>query len=314
MKKIIFKKRIGEDGVLKGAYQNIVDTMIDPVVKYLPEDSYDIINVKYNKYRRMWGEEYDERFFTVTFYSDICCRTGFYISHGIADKLYREANMIKDFDYIGVSGRLWVDKLVSQGMNKNKLIIIGYPKLDEIFQNKKPKEKHDKINVLFAPTHNVKAITQKSVSSYPHLLSETGDFNELFNFKICAHPVNKELNKEENLNSTMDELQWADVVISDAGSLLYEAWALDIPVVFPDWIIKENISMIFPKSFEDYIFRNDVGYHANNIDHMKELIYKAYENGIDDKTSYFIDGIFDRNLRGKSGQETANVLMDLVRY
>jgi len=37
---------------------------------------------------------------------------------------------------------------------------------------------------------------------------------------------------------TMQPLVDADVVIADAGSTIYEAWALGKPVIFPDWLGK----------------------------------------------------------------------------
>lgn len=109
-------------------------------------------------------------------------------------------------------------------------------------------------------------------------------------------------------NVTMQALADADVVISDAGSLVYEAWAIGKPVVFPSWLTKDGVMKRFSGSFEEQIYREEIGYHAWNATNLLDCVKRAYLSGIDEKAVEFIEGIFPQRLRGYSGQETANFL------
>jgi len=293
-----------------GIYKNIVDSMVNPIIKYLSQDQYTIMLEKYDKKIRKWSHPQDNNTFDVSFFSDVKQRHGLLIVHGIADKNYRNVPGIHNFDYIGVSGnQLWIDKLVSKGVDKSKIVVIGYPKLDPIFQNRnKQINSTGKINVLYAPTHNTQPDNPMSVSSYPRLVPKILNFYSIFNMRTSTHPAN-----ETNHDITFgEELEWADVVIADAGSTLYEAWALNIPVVFPDWLVKDNISRNFPGSFEEKIYKEKIGYHANNINHMEELIYQAYKNGLDDKTKEFSECILPSSIKGKSGKIIADFLLNNI--
>lgn len=106
----------------------------------------------------------------------------------------------------------------------------------------------------------------------------------------------------------MQALVDADVVISDAGSLVYEAWALGKPVVFPDWLVKEGVFKHFPGSFEEQIYREKIGYHVETPEQLGPMVERALMSGITEREKKFIDGIFPPELRGRSGEVTANLL------
>jgi hypothetical protein len=290
-----------------GIYENVFHSMVNPVTKYLTEDQYQIIFCGYNRDTNRWENERHNNSFDVSFFSDPSYQHDFYIAHGIADKLYSEAGVLRNFKYIGVPGQLWVEKLVNQGMDRNKIFVIGFSKLDPVFQNrKKVVNNTGKINVLYSPTHNTMPNNNNSSSSYPRFMPDLEKLYKNFNIRISNHPANK-INHEV----TFGDLEWAEVVISDCSSTLYESLALGIPVVFPDYIVKNNIANNFPGSFEDKIYKEKIGYHANNIEEMKDLIYKAYEHGLDQRTTDFIEGIFPTALRGKSGEFIANKFLEL---
>jgi len=282
--------------------------MVDPIIKHLPESSYEIITETYNDSKKAWLHNVTDDDFDVSFFSDVSQQHSLFLSHGIADKNYRNANKMKYFDFVGVSGELWKDKLINQGMDKNKILVVGYPKLDFIFQNRvKTNSSNGKINVLYAPTHNTRPENMNSTSTYPRFLNDLEFLKNDFNIKTAKHPANK-----ENRNITLEDLNWADVVISDSGSLLYESLALDIPVVFPDYLVKNNIFKYLNNTFEEKIYKEGIGYHGNSIEEIRELIYKAYDEGLDKKTQDFIEGIFPKELRGKSGKVIADILRELV--
>jgi CDP-glycerol glycerophosphotransferase (TagB/SpsB family) len=279
--------------------------MINPIIKYLSEDDYEIILETKNKDTKLWCHEINSNAFDVGFHTGVTQKHSLFICHGAADKGYRNFYNLKNFDYMAVTGSLWVERLHSMGIDKSKLILTGYPKLDPIFQNRnKPVNNTGKINVLYAPTHNMNLNNLSAVSSFPRFMPDIEKLYGDFNIKISNHPANT-----DDKDITFDDLLWADVVVSDSSSLLYESWSLDIPVVFPDYIVKNNILKTFRNTLEDKIYTEGIGYHANNIEHVKELIYKAKENGLDNKTQEFIEGILPRSLRGKSGQIIADLLL-----
>lgn len=286
-------------------YPHVECSMIDPVIRYLPEDQYE--QVVSGVDQSGWVESHDPNYFDVSLYSDVPCRTGLYLSHGIADKCYREARMMDRFDYVGVSGPTWKQKMINQGMHPSRIVIVGYPKLDPLFEKISGVREAGPLRVLYAPTHNTVPENLFSTSSYPRLVSDLATLQEKFDVRSSYHPANR-----NDRQVTLDSLLWPDVVISDSGSLLYEAWALNIPVVFPDWLVRQPILSIFSSSLEGKIYREGIGYHARDLGHLEELIYKAYEEGLDPRTQEFIEGILPSELKGSSGRKTAEVLLELA--
>jgi CDP-glycerol glycerophosphotransferase (TagB/SpsB family) len=268
-----------------GKYSMIVDSFISQIIPHLEDYVYDIprkgrVNVCF-------------------FHGDRKKKGKVFISHGIADKNWRDAKKVKGFDYVFVSGPLWVDKLTRQRLPGDKIIVAGYAKLDPIFRGEIKRRPGDKKRILWAPTHG--AI--RSVSSCYRMeqyLTRLPDDMELC---ISYHPANK---KDKNI--TMQLLADADVVIGDSGSIAYEAMAMGKPVVYPDWLVKQGILAAFKGSFEEEIFQRGIGFHAAGPGDLIRTLRHAIESGIDDKTKNFIDGIFPPYLRGTSGKATADAL------
>lgn len=308
MKKIRFIKRIGY-------YDNVENSMINPIIAHLPSDSYLIEISRFNQLTGIW--EYDKKnsndYFNVSFFIE--GKNNFYdflISHGIADKSWRNETFVQNFNYVGVSGQAWVDKYHRQGMNKDRIKLIGYPKLDKLYEKRKEfmienqKTKQVKIKVLYAPTHNMNPNNLKAVSSYPRLLPFLKNLPKDIELITSLHPANN------GTKITYDELINADVVIADSGSTLYEAWALDIPVIFTDWLVRGNILDSYPRTFEEYIYTKRIGYHAKDERHLINFIYIANKNGLDNTTINFMETILPMELRGRSGKTTANTLLELA--
>jgi len=99
----------------------------------------------------------------------------------------------------------------------------------------------------------------------------------------------------------------ADVVISDCSSIIYEAWSLGKPVVFPDWIVRDAIMQRFRGSFEWLVYQKGIGLHASCLDELVEML--DGEMGSVEKD--FIEGVFPAELRGKSGLRAAEVLREI---
>lgn len=272
-----------------GPYQKILNSFIFPIQKHLDDSSIsptpkaNSINIHF--FRDLMEDDPGINVF---------------LSHGIADKKWRDGEKVKDFDYICVSGPAWVKKMVTEGIPKEKILLVGYPKLDPIFQKKYEKKENKKLTVLWTPTHT------NSISSYPKFEAYLDKFPSDIELMVSLHPFNKENNKP-----TFQDLIDADIVIADIGSLIYEAWALGKPVIFPDWLIKEKVLRKYPNSFTEDIFLKSIGYHAENFKELIELIYLSSKDGLDLKTEEFIESIFPKYLRGNSGHEAAQQFLKI---
>lgn len=236
---------------------------------------------------------------------DIWRGTSVFMSHGIADKGLGDAPYVSAFDYVFVSGPLYVKKLIGQGIPADKIRVVGYPKLDAIFQGKfkeSPREDKRKI-VLYAPTHS-----RSIASSYPAFMEFIDKLPVNLRVMVSLHPHNK-----PGKQPTLQELVDADVIISDSGSLLYEAWALSKPVVFPDWLVKDAVQKHWSGTFAARIFTEGLGYHARDIQELVMLLDVALKQGVGPRERDFIDSILPPELKGNSAKEAANVLLEIAR-
>jgi hypothetical protein len=229
------------------------------------------------------------------------CGLNCLISHGVADKNWRNANKVSMFDYIFVSGDLWKKKYIQQGLPENKIIIGGYPKMDNIFNTKGIS--NTKYDIAWLPTHN--AIQE--VSSFPMLDNILDNLPKEWNIVKSIHPARKnDFKPSDNI------LLESNIIIADSGSTIYEAWSLGKPVILPDFLVRDGIMNLFKGSFEEYIYQNNIGYHANSFEDMKNKISIALNKGISQKEKDFIEGIFPTELRGNSGKVTAYLLNKII--
>lgn len=274
-------------------YTNVIRSIIDPIRIHLPDSVIsevaieDAVNVHYFR-----EEEYLD---SVHFDKG----TSVFMSHGIAAKNWRDAQYMKPFDYVCVPGPMWKNKLIDDGIPAEQLLEVGFPKLDPIFQGKLYRTQTFKPHktVLYAPTH---ARGFPECSSYPGFMDLIGRFPKDFQVISSPHPVHK-----KSQMPTLQELVDADAIISDASSIIFEAWALSKPVIFPDWLVKDGILDFWPDSFLAEIFRKNIGYHAESFGELIEYVHLAFEQGIDREAKAFIDEYFPCWLRGSSGNECA---------
>jgi hypothetical protein len=160
--------------------------------------------------------------------------------------------------------------------------------------------------VLWAPTHDYaqRGEDNDSTSSYPDLMEFVPLFEKHFDFAISLHPRNR-ANKEPTHLSILD----CDYVISDFGTIVYEAWALGKPVIFPHWLIGERIKRNLGESAEARIFHKRLGLHAKSPQQIIDFVIDGA--GIDKRTARFRDDYLEPAYAGRSGERVAELLRSL---
>jgi hypothetical protein len=215
------------------------------------------------------------------------------LAHGIADKRYfftqdsaTSLPLANEYDFLLVPGAWHVNRLIEGMYRRNphyqikleqhQIRKVGWLRLDPLIAESlhKDKEPHHRLRVLWAPTHNVKpGSNEKSVdelapSSLPGFKIHVKQIASRYIFRVSLHPRNR-----SNRTPTGSQLVWTDVVISDFGTMVYEAWALGKPVIFPRWAIDvETLINRNPLSAESYIYRNRIGLHPESLAEMQEML------------------------------------------
>lgn len=220
-----------------------------------------------------------------------------FMSHGLADKNWRNADKMSGYGHVLVSGPAWKEKLMGQGMSPDAISVIGYPFLDPVWDLERPRE-----FLVWAPTHKATSEVTTEGRFSEALLNR---LRKEFPLEIVSHPVGSK-------RLFRDILPQAAVVIADAGSTLYEAWAFGIPVVFPDWLVKEAVLKKWPGSFEAMIYERGLGWHANSEEELIDLVRGVWETGeLGTGVEEFMESVLPSEFRGRSGEVAAKELTRL---
>lgn len=245
----------------------------------------------------------------VTFF--IYRRAHVMMSHGVADKNYLLRNdaagglEINKYRVVCVPGNWMKRKLLNYDgveLKEKQIKVVGWPRIDALLAAQKNQKKplnelvkrlnpFRKIKVLWAPTHGRESATP--VSSYPAFLSYEDRLKEIFDYDASLHP-----NVRESKTPTFQKLLDADVVIADRGTLVYEAWALGKPVIFPSWIIKEANLHLGEGTAEHLIFSEGLGLHAESFEDMVKMIKEAKKP--DARVQSFMEDYLPKSTHGKS--------------
>ena len=239
------------------------------------------------------------------------------MSHGVADKNYfsmrvKKERLINRFTHILVPGPWLKKKLLKMPgitIPEENIHIVGWPRLDYLIELKEKlstSPSNDKTTVLWAPTHDFRkrGEEEESTSSYPVFDTYTERMEGLFNYHLALHPRNR-VNKEP----TADLLVQSDFVISDFGTMVYEAWALGIPVIFPRWILKDRIIKYTKGSAEAYIFKKNIGLHPESFEELVKMINDDAPLG--DDVIKFMEEYLPSEFLGCSGGKVAEVLSSI---
>jgi CDP-glycerol glycerophosphotransferase (TagB/SpsB family) len=242
------------------------------------------------------------------------------MSHGAADKNYHWKKY-PDRSYVNeqtrkkhllVPGQLLIDRITKSkklpSFNQSNVHSVGWPRLDTLMalqkEYDKTKQLGGKKKVLWAPTHdyNRKGESKDIISSYPDFEPFLDQLATDFDVNVSLHPRNRVDKKP-----TYQQLLEADVVISDLGTMVWEAWALGKTLIFPDWILKDRMLKHKKNSSEWQIFAEGFGLHATSIGHMKDLIHES--PAMDARTKEFFEYYLDPTYLGCSGKRIADLLL-----
>lgn len=288
------------------AYEFAIEALANPIIKHLGRDAgYSNRPLKKLNCRFFSSLRINEQNKILVGPNDI------FFSHGIADKNYWIGNNIKDYKYAFVPGPAWEKRMRKTGY-KGEIFVCGYTKLDPLLNGEYPKNEYSKPYIVWAPTHGYHT-KNKGRSTYPQCLNLVNEIDKKYQTKIALHPTSK-LHTQEKHIPTLQELVDADVVIADAGSTLYEAWILDKPVIFPDWICKKDVLNHFKSdkdNFEYQIYDKGIGYHAKDMKELNKMIELALTNGMKEEEKEFIEEIYPSNIRGRAGEIAAGYLRDI---
>jgi|GEM_PF-1088482 len=287
------------------AYERVIESLAKPIIKHLPAGSAGFVarpvpGINLRFFSSMRIEELGK--YPVGPY-DV------FYSHGIADKNYWIAKRINSYQNAFVPGPAWKER-IEKGGYKGKVWVVGYTKLDPVFNGEYKQQKREKPYIVWAPTHGYNT-KYTGRSSYPECMTLIREIPNCYEKTIALHPTTR-MNNRQAHDVTLQELVDADVVIADAGSTLYEAWALGKPVIFPDWICKKDVLAKFgPDNLEHQIYAKEIGYHAKDMKHLIRLIDTALSKGMRSSEVEFMERILPSELRGKAGRAAAEALKNI---
>ena len=283
-------------------YAGVQRQLIDLIAPHLPEGS--------------WVEtlrEPDHAKLNIAFF--ISRHAHILMSHGVADKNYftrkddTGKRILNRFQYGFVPGNWLRNKLIKHSaieMPAENIHIVGWPRLDVLTKLRAERPPSDRLRVLWAPTHNHQNRNGRVLSSFPDFEQYLPALSEHFDVTASPHPRNR-----PDKTPTTEKMAHCDVLISDFGTTVYEALALGIPVIFPDWLIRDGITSVFSKSSPAQLFKQNIGYHPKNFDEMMDILKAGPV--IDEKTKAFIDNVIDPATVGRSGEITARKLVELAQ-
>ena len=251
-------------------YSEVQAQILDLIKAYLPTGS--------------WVENYGYVDGILNFSLFIDTKSDVLMSHGAADKnyLFKSNNTVPkirlnhylDRKHLLVPGNWLRNRIVNSrhlNFDEASVHVVGWPRLDKLisdYRSIKMPASHRK-RVLWAPTHDKARRGDKlvSLSSYPEFAPYLDQLSRYYEVSQSLHPRNRIKKKP-----TSNLLLQADVVITDFGTMVYEATALVKQVIFPNWIIGDRICTHLKYSAEHQIFAKKLGLHATSFGDMCELI------------------------------------------
>lgn len=240
------------------------------------------------------------------------------MSHGVADKNYFTDIFDKDGELYAnrlsallVPGPWLKRKLLAHSplrLGESQIHSVGWPRLDILrkLAGRRAFVPSARKRILWAPTHDFQKRGEEklSTSSYPAFQRYLPNLERDFEVTVSLHPRNRPTKTPTDV-----ALIEADAVISDFGTLVYEAWALGKPVIFPRWLLGDRIQTYLPGSAEAHIFDARLGYHPESIEELTEIL--GGQPVVSAAVESFMAEYIDNYRTGEAGVRIARVLESL---
>lgn len=223
--------------------------------------------------------------------------------------------VVSKFKAILVPGDWLRDALLADkrlGLAPEQVIAVGSPRIDllgRLFDEYKAgnPEPNARPNILFAAMPDNWSDQNGVTMCIEEQMEETLEvLHENFDVVSLQDTPNREYK-----DPTTQELLEADVVITDYASVMYEAWSLGKPVIFPRWLTGDRVLDKAPKSAEAHVYRNRIGHHANNLFELFDLLESYPDLGLGEGVEEFMQSYVTH--RGESGAVMAKVLVERSR-
>lgn len=244
------------------------------------------------------------------------------MSHGLADKNYLMLTdvdgrrLINAYEHVLVPGSWFRERLLRMRwhpmpnrrvrLNRSQIHLVGWPRLDPLWQNEQSAPSSGRVRLLWAPSHNLSG-RKDTFSSFPAFEQYLPRLEREFEVRVSLHPSNR-----TDKTPTGGDLQWADVVVTDFGTMLYEAWALGKCVVMPDWLFPEEMlrgRRSQRRSAEGYVYSRGIGNHARDFEELRRMAAANKRPGED--VERFMSRILAPEYRATSARRVAALLMSL---
>lgn len=232
------------------------------------------------------------------------------MSHGVADKNYffRQRKdgryFLNGFTHGFVPGNWLRNRIIKHPdieMPEENIHIVGWPRLDMLREMALKKGPSDKLRILWAPTHDQKNTNTRTVSSYPMFERYLPELEKHFHVEVSLHPRNR-----ADKTPTAEKMAQCDVVISDFGTTVYEAVALGLPVIFPDWLVRDGVIAEYGDASPGQLFLRGVGLHPNSFDELMDMLLAGPQ--LDQFTQSYVADIIEPSTFGHSGKLVAEKL------
>lgn len=240
------------------------------------------------------------------------------VSHGIASKQYVSAHY-RFFHRVVVPGQAHLDELRRARFPLRKVSVLGYPKLDPLFNGKVDGSgvyaEDGRVRVLYAPTHEGGSERDSRPTAPGSRATSWNNRSKVlgllppkeFDVVTAPHPRHHPKKK-----ATFEEYVGADVVIADGGSTIYEALVLGLPVVLPSWITRErNETRACGRTLESRVYREGIGYQVDDPKVFADTVRRAAGAGQKPQDVAFAETVVLPEHRGRGGRLWAEFLAGL---
>ena len=208
--------------------------------------------------------------------------------------------LLASFKSILVPGRWTRMQLIDRKLvdiPADQIFVTGSPRVDQLrqLQYALSSSSRARPQVLVAPLHSnwrdqkgVSLTTASELMRYLPLLDEVCD-------TIYATDPRNTYDKVP----ITDSLLKADIVITDYTALIYEAWALGKPVIFPRWLTGDRVMKKSRWIAEAEIYEKKIGHHPMSFQELRSLVELGSDLPLGDGVDAFMQSYvanYDRTL------------------